>query len=132
MKDSLNSLSEDGLEWLFDELSDKEKLLALAYSHLNDWDKAQYFYKQSNIHAKQMKEIEIRTEKVIDTLCIQGALYLRMHKLSDGKACMQEAYMIASEACDPDHPLVIKAANLLSGIIDVTEDQFVEHMARRS
>jgi hypothetical protein len=129
-----NSLNEDGLEWLFDELSDKEKLLALAHENLNDWDKAQYYYKQSNIHAKKMKEKGIKNEKIRDTLCIQGALYLRMLKLSEGKACMQEAYMIASEAYDPDHPLIIETANLLNGIIDVTEDRFVEHMAslRRS
>lgn len=129
-----NSLNEDGLEWLFDELSDKEKLLALAHENLNDWDKAQYYYKQSNIHAKKMKEKGIKNKKIRDILCIQGALYLRMLKLSEGKACMQEAYMIASEAYDPDPPLVIETANLLNGIIDVTEDRFVEHMAslRRS
>jgi hypothetical protein len=130
-RERIDIIDEEKIETLLDLLQMTEYQSSAAYLQLCDWDKAEYYCKQSIFHVKQMKEGEIRMKKVLDALSLLGNMYQLGDKLTEAKAIMEEAYMFVNEVYDPEHPLVLDAAGELIRALGMTGDHHdAERFAR--
>lgn len=68
-------LDEQQTELLRDLQSKIEGNLSKAYGQVPDWDKAEYFRKQSIFHAKKMKAGEMRVKRVVNHLTHLSNIY---------------------------------------------------------
>lgn len=104
------------------ELSTTERYLSCNYMKLNDWENAQHHMQQYILFAKKLKEGKTKIESVCNALNGLSIIYSKIDKLDEAKALREEAYMYASEAYDPEHPLVLEAGGQLIEVLVLTED----------
>jgi hypothetical protein len=130
-RERIDILDEEKIGMLLNMLYSTENNLSKGYRQLENWDKAEYYCKQSIFHAKQMKKGETKIRRVYDTLSWLGDIYHLCHKLTESKAVREEAYMFVNEVYDPEHPLVLEAAGNLIETLGMTGDHYdAERFAR--
>jgi tetratricopeptide (TPR) repeat protein len=130
-RERIDFLDEEKIETLLMLKSRTEHSLSACHANLKDFDKAHHHCDQSISYAKQMKEGEEKRKWVYETLVSKGGLYYQMCNFNDAKVAMEEAYIYIAEIHNPEHPLVLQAADELIQTLSQTGDYYdAERFAR--
>lgn len=85
-KERTNFPTQEMIDYLLDVLSMLEYDLSRSYRSVNGLDNAQHYSEQSIVHEKQMKEGEMRIERLSNCLIRLGDIFIITGKLTAAKA----------------------------------------------
>jgi hypothetical protein len=120
----IDFLDEEKIQILLTTVSWTEQSFSLCHTNLSDFNKAHHHCDQSIYYAKQLKEGEEKRKWVYDTLIWKGDLYYQLCSFNVAKVAMEEAYIYVSEIYNPEHPLVLEAADKLIQALGQTHDYY--------